>query len=117
SAHHAFLQDPEVEAWPSAGCQQCWHPRLAHPNADAIAGNSRLSDLEQRAADLIAVADANRVVSQSFDREVFPKLSGNEIGSLQLPLPTAMRFDLVNEDGPLLAAVPGEVALTVSLQT
>ena len=112
----AFLQDAEIEPRPAAGCQQCRHPRLVHPNADAIAGNAGLSDLEQCAADLITVADANGIVGQSFDREVLAELSVSEVGPLQLLLPVAIRFDLVDEGGSLLTAVAGHVALTVSVQ-
>src|SRR5438477_12774528 len=111
----AFLQHAEVEPRSSARCQQCRHPGFVHPNADAIAGNARLSDLEQRAADLITVADAHGTVGQSFDREVLAKLSVDEVGPLQLLLPIAVRFDLVDEDGSLFTPVPGQVALTVSL--
>jgi hypothetical protein len=31
-------------------------------------------------------------------------------------LPMAIRFDLVDEDGALLTAVPGQVALAISVQ-
>src|SRR5215471_18924233 len=74
-AYLAFLQDAKVESWPSAGRQQCRHPGFVHPNADAVAGHARLSDLEQCAADLITVADANGIVRQAFDREVLAELS------------------------------------------
>src|SRR5580704_16497135 len=104
-AHIASLQDAEIESRPSAGCQQCRHPRLVHPNANAIAGNAWLSDLEQRAADLITVADANSIVEQSFDREVLAKLSVDEVRPFQLLLPEVIRFDLVNEGGSLLTPV------------
>src|SRR5580658_5360663 len=67
----AFLQHPEVEAWAAAGCQQSRHTRLVHANADAIAGNARLSDFEERAADPITVADADRIVRDSLDGEIF----------------------------------------------
>src|SRR5215470_17307734 len=60
-AHLAFPEDAEVEPRPSAGGQQCWHAWLVHANANAIAGHARLSDLEQCAADLITVADANGI--------------------------------------------------------
>jgi len=79
SAHLAFLQDAEVEARPSARRQQCRHPGLVHPNADAIAGNARLSDLKERRADLISVTDAHGIVGQSFDREVLAELSVDEV--------------------------------------
>src|SRR5258705_3987508 len=111
-----FLQHAEVEPRSSARRQQCRHPRLIHPNADAIAGNARLRDLEQRAADLITVADAHGIVGQSFDREVLAELSVDEVGPLQLLLPIAIRFDLVDEDGALLTPVSGQVALNVSVQ-
>src|SRR5215831_19454104 len=114
--HLAFAQDAEVESRPSTGCQQCRHPGLVHPDANAIAGNARLSDFEQCVADLITIADANGIVRQSFDREILAELSVDEVGPLQLLLPMTIRFDLVDEDGALLAPVPGQVALTVSIQ-
>src|SRR4051812_11509109 len=73
--HVALAKNPEVESRPAARGQQCGHPRLVHPNADAIAGDARLRDLKQRAADLIAVTDAHRIVRQSFDCEVLSELS------------------------------------------
>src|SRR6266542_5652855 len=115
-AHRAFLLDAEIEPRPSAGSQQCRHPGFVHSNADAIAGNARLSDLEQRAADLITVADAHGIVGQSFDREVLAELTVDEVGPLQLLLPVAIRFDLVDENGALLTPMPRQVALTVSVQ-
>jgi hypothetical protein len=112
----AFLQDAEVESRPPARCQQCRHPRLIHSNADAIAGDARLCNLEQRAAYLITVAHAHLIVGQTFDREVLAKLSVDEVGSLQLLLPLTVRFNLVDEDGALLAPVSGQIALTVSVE-
>src|SRR5215813_6034844 len=78
----AFLQDAEVEPRPCAGRQQCRHPRLVHPNANAIAGDARLSYLEKCAADLITVADAHSVVRQSVDREVLSELPVYEVAPL-----------------------------------
>ena len=115
STHLAFPENAEVEPRPSTRCQQSRHPGLVHPNADAIAGNTRLGDLEQRAADLITIANAHAIIGQSFDREVFAELSVYEVAPLQLLLPIAIRFDLVDEDGALLASVPGQVALTISV--
>jgi hypothetical protein len=39
----------------------------------------------------------------------------DEVGPLQLILPVAIRFDLVDENGALLPSVTGQVALTVSV--
>jgi hypothetical protein len=44
------------------------------------------------------------------------ELSGGEVGPFQELLPIAIRFDLVDENRALLAPVPGEVALAISLQ-
>ncbi len=71
---------------------------------------------EQRAANLVTVADAHGIIGQSFDREVLAELPVNEAGPVQVLLPVAIRFDLVDEDGALLPAVPGQVALAVSVQ-
>ncbi len=114
--HFAFLQDAEVESWSSTGCQQCRHARFIHSNADAVAGNARLSDLEDRTADLITIADAHGIIWQSFDCEVLAELAVNKVGSPQLLLPIAVRFHLVDEDGPLLTPMSGQVALPVSFQ-
>jgi hypothetical protein len=65
-----------------------------------------LSDFEQRATDLITVADAHGIVGQSFDREVLAELFEDEVGPLQLPLPIAIRFDLIDEDSALLTPCP-----------
>src|SRR5262249_60751098 len=114
-AYVPFLHDTEVEPGPSAGCQQGRHPRLVHPNADAITGDARLSDFKQRNANPITIADANGIVEQSFDREVFAELSVDEVAPLQLVLPIRIGFALVGEDGALLTSVPDQVALTISV--
>src|SRR5215813_9520276 len=93
-AYVAFFEDTKVESRPSAGCQQGRNAGLVHADADAIAGNARLSDLEHRGADLETVADADAIVGQSFDGEVLAELSIDEVGPLQLLLPITIRVDL-----------------------
>jgi hypothetical protein len=115
-AHHAFPQDAEIEPRPSAGCQQRRHPRLVGPNADAIAGDAGLRDLEQGAADLKTIADANGIVRQSFNRKILAELSIDEVGSVQLFPPVAIGFDLIDEGGSLFAAVATQIGLAVSFQ-
>src|SRR6516225_3039644 len=115
-AYFAFLQDAEVESRPSTGRQQRRHPGLVHPNADAIARYARCSDLEQCTADLITVADTNGIVSQSLDREVLAELSVDKVGPLQVLLPVAIRFDLVDEDGLRLTPVADQSDLPVAFQ-
>jgi len=74
-----------------------------------------LGDLEQRVADLITVADAHHIAGESFDREVLAELSGDEVGPLQLRLPIAIRFDLIDEDRALLASMSPEISLSVTV--
>src|SRR5262249_35813947 len=90
-------------------------PLVVHPDADAVAGNARLRDLEDRAADPVPVADADLVVGKTLDREVLPELAVDEIVPTKLVFPVAVGVDLVDEDGALLAAVAGAIALTVAL--
>jgi hypothetical protein len=71
--------------------------------------------LEGGGADLVAVADAHLVVAQTFDGEVLAELAVGEVASAELAFPIAIGVDLVDEDGALLAAVPGAIALTVAL--
>ena len=75
-----------------------------------------MSHLEERTADLITITDADGFVGQSIDREVLAELSVDEVGSLQLPLPVTIRFDLIDEDSALLTPMPAQIALTVSRQ-
>ena len=82
---------------------------------DAVAGDARLGDLEQRAADPVAVADADLVVGQPLDREVLAELPVDEVVAAQLALPVAVGVELVDEHRPLLAAVPAEIALPVAV--
>jgi hypothetical protein len=43
--------------------EQCWDVRVVHADPDAVARDSRLRHLEDRGADLVAVADADLVVA------------------------------------------------------
>jgi hypothetical protein len=97
------------------GDQQRRNARIVHAKADAVAGDARLGDLEEGAADPVAVADADLVVAQPLHCEVLPELPIDEIASSQLVLPVAIRVDLINEDGALLTAVPAEITLAVAL--
>jgi hypothetical protein len=97
------------------GDQQRRNARVVHAKADAVTGDARLGDLEQRGADPVAVADADLVVAQPLHREVLAELPIDEVASSQLVLPVAIRVDLIDEDGALLTAVPGEISLAVAV--
>jgi hypothetical protein len=97
------------------GDQQRRHLGLGHAHADAIAGDPRLRDLEDRPADAVPVADADAVIGQAIDGEVLPELTVGEVAPPQVPLPVAVGLDLVDEHGALLSAVTLRVALPVAV--
>jgi len=106
---------PARTLMPAVGNQQRGHPRFVHPDADAIAGDSRLGDLEERASDAILVADTDLAIGQTFDGEVFSKLSKGEVCAAKFFLPISIRFHLVNEYRAVLTAVARQVPLRVTV--
>jgi hypothetical protein len=111
----ALFEHAEVEAGAAMGDQQRRNARIVHANAHAVTGHAGLRDLEESGADPVAVADADLVVAQRFHREVLSELPVHEVASPELALPIAIGIDLVDEHGPLLAAVSREIALAVAV--
>jgi hypothetical protein len=95
------------------GHQQRRHRRLVHADANAVTGDARLRDFERRSADAVAVADADLVVGETLDGEVLAELAVAEIAPSELSLLVAVRVDLVDEHGAVLAAVREPVGLVV----
>jgi len=95
--------------------EQGGHPRLVQADADLEAGDPRLGDLQDRAAHAQPVADAHLVVGEPGDGEVLPEDPVAVQDPAQLALPVAVGLQLVDEHGPLLAAVPDEVGLRVTV--
>ena len=60
--YFSLFEDAKIEAGPIVRDEQSGHLRLAHPNADPVASNTRLSHLEQRASDTVTIAYAHLVV-------------------------------------------------------
>src|SRR5215475_4266555 len=113
--YFAFLQHTEIEARSTARDEQRGHLRLIHTDAHPVTGDARLSHLEQSAADPVPVADAHLFVRQAIDGEVLPELPVGEVVSTQFVLPIAIGVDLINEDGPVLAAVTGQIPLSIAV--
>ncbi len=86
---------------------------LAQAQADPVAGNPRLGDLELCIADLVPVADAHLAVGQPVDREILPEVAVAEIIAPEVLLPVPVGIDLVDQHRPLLTAVAVQVALAV----
>jgi len=111
----AFPQHAKIEAWPAVSNQQSSHPRFVHPYADAIAGDSRLGDLEERATDAELVADTDLRIGQTLNCEILSELSKGEIYAVEFILPVAIGIDLVNEYCTVLAPVAHQIPLRVTL--
>jgi hypothetical protein len=73
----AQFEHPEVEAWTVMRDEQRWDSRIIHADPDAIAGDARLRYLEDRAANLVAIANAHLVIAYtSFGK---PTLTDNSV--------------------------------------
>ena len=113
--HLALLEHPEVEARAVVGDEQRGNLRIVHADPDPVAGDAGLRHLEDRAADLVAIADAHLVVAESLDGEVLAELSVHEVVPSELAFPVPIRVDLVDEHRALLAAVARQIALTIAV--
>src|ERR1700728_3116215 len=80
----SLLEHTQVEARPTVRYEQRRHPRLIHPHSEAVAGDPRLGDFEQRIPDAVAIANAHFAVGQAVDCEVFPELAKGELRPAKL---------------------------------
>jgi hypothetical protein len=95
--------------------QQTGHPRLVHPYAHAIAGDSRLGNLEKRATNAVLVPDAYLRIGQTLNSEILSELSEGKVRAAKLILPVLIRIHLVHEYRPVFASVARQVPLPVAL--
>jgi hypothetical protein len=96
--------------------EQSRHLRIVHPNSKAIAGDARLADFKDGAANSVLVANANLIVGKTFNREVLSKLPVFEIIPGEFALPILVRFDLIDHDGPMFATVAIQITLTITIE-
>jgi hypothetical protein len=55
------------------------------------------------------------LVRQAVDGEILAELPIGEAVSIELALPITIGVHLIDEDGPVFAAMPGQVALPVAI--
>ena len=110
-----FADDPAVETRPPMGDEQCRHPGLPDPNPRAVTGDSRLSDLEYRLADLVAITDADLVVGQAVHRQVLAEVSRPQVVPVEFLGPVPVRVELIDQDRAVLPAVPTQIPLAVAV--
>ena len=116
SGDFSFAGDGEVETGAAAGEEALHHVVGLEADAQFVAREARLGDHDFRRADGKPVAEMDRVFQQAFGGEVFSKDSQRQIPAGQLFLPVDVVFERVAIDGFVLAAVDGEVRLTVAVQ-
>src|SRR5215471_18280934 len=61
------------------------------------------------------VADAHFSIRQSLDGKILAELAIGKVVSTELVLPIPIRFDLVDKDCPVFAAMPRQISLAVSI--
>jgi hypothetical protein len=96
--------------------QECRHLRVVHPYTDAIAGDSRLRHFKQRAADPVAISDADLVIGKAIDCQVLAELTILEVVTLEVRLPVAIGVELIDHHSTVLSAVTRDVALTITVE-
>jgi hypothetical protein len=112
----AFFKDTAIKAWPLMRDQECGHLRVVHPYTDAIAGDARLRYFKERAADSVAISDADLVIGKAIDSEVLPELAILEVVALELCLPVAIGVELIDHHGTMLSSVACEITLTITVK-
>ena len=113
--YFAFLEHAKVEAGSPVLDEQRGHARLVHPDAQPVAGDPRLADLEQCRSDPVLVADADLIVGEPVDREVLAELTGYEVVAVHLLAPVLVRLQLIHVDGPVHPSVTVQIALAVTV--
>src|SRR5580704_8532400 len=111
-----FFKDTAIKAWPLMRDQERSHLRVVHPYTDAIAGDARLRHLKQRAADPVAISDADFVVGKAIDRQVLPELTILKVVALDVHLPVTIGVELIDHHSTMLSAVTCQVALTITVE-
>src|SRR4051794_28842508 len=111
----SFLKNTKIESGSMMFHEKGWHSRLVHPDANPVTSHTRLTNLEDGAANPKLVPDADFLIEKSFYCEIFAKLPEDKIVASKNALPVSVGFDLIDEDSALFSAVPGEIALAVAI--
>ena len=61
------------------------------------------------------IANADFSIRQSLDCKILSELAMGKVVSTELVLPITVRFDLVDKDCPVLAAMPRQIPLAVAI--
>jgi hypothetical protein len=109
-----FFQNTKVEAGPVMRDEERCHTRLVHANTDAVTSDAWLGHLEESVPNPILIANADLIIGEAIDCEIFAELSECEITSPELLFPVAVRVALIYEDCAVLAPVACKIALAIA---
>ncbi len=96
--------------------KQSRHLRIVHSDSEAIAGGAGLSHLKDGGADPVSIPNADLIVGETVNSEIFSELSVLEVISAEFALPIPVSFKLINHNGAVLTAVALKVGLAISVQ-
>src|ERR1700761_5274364 len=109
-----LFQNAKVETRPVMRHEERSHTRFVHANTDAVAGNAWLSHLKESIPDPIPISNADLIIGETINCEIFAELSEDEIASPEFLFPIAIRVGLIYEDCAVLAPVTCKIALTIT---
>src|SRR5580698_9149020 len=112
----SFFEDTAIKPWSLMRDEKRRHLRVVHSDTDAIASHSRLSHFKQRTTDPVAISDANLIIRQTIDCQVFAELAVLKVMSLEIRLPVAIRVDLIHHHGAVLSAVSRKITLSIAIE-
>ncbi len=110
-----FLQYAKVESWSAMFYKKRRHARFIHADAYSVARHAWLRYLKYCVTNAILIADADLVVGQPLNGEVFSELAESKIVAAQELLPVVIRVHLINKNGTLFSAMTGEIGLAVAI--
>ena len=113
SGHVPFLDYGKIESRASAKLKLLHHVRPPEPDAELVAGKSRLGDAEYGRPDAQTVAEVNRVFEQAFERQVFAEHPPPEVVPSEPLGPIGIVFGGVAIHSLVRPSMDGGVGLSV----
>ncbi len=110
----SLLDYPKIETRPSVGYEEGRHFWMVETEANPIARDARLADLEDAAADAKPVSNTDLGIGQAIDCEVLSEIPIDKVLSPEIGGPVAVGFELIDHERALLAAMAGKIGLAIA---
>jgi hypothetical protein len=89
---------------------------MIHSDSEAVTGDTGLCHLEDSTANSEPISNANLIIGEAIDGEIFPKLSVLEVSPAELALPVSIRLELIDHHGTLFATMALKIRLPIAIQ-